>query len=97
MYPLFEHASAINKIRHFAKYIRSSPQRRQKFLNLAPLGNENQKLMVILDVCTRWNSVHDMLVRALEVKQSIELFIAIENVPQLIISPGRMGKSAVNH
>ena len=47
MYPHFKHASVINKIRQFAKYVRSS-QRRQKFLNLAPLGNEHQKLMVIL-------------------------------------------------
>ena len=86
MYPHFEDASVINKLRQFAKYVRSS-QRRQKFLNRAPLGNEHQKLMVILDVCTRWNSVHDMLLRALEVKQSIEVIIAIENVPQLIISP----------
>jgi hypothetical protein len=48
--------------------IRSSPQQREKFLAQCKVAGIVEK-MPILDVKTRWNSTHDMLIRAFELKE----------------------------
>lgn len=48
--------------------IRSSPQRRKKFAFQAEAAGL-KGLNLILDVRTRWNSTHDMLERALKMRE----------------------------
>lgn len=53
------------KLRKLIVKIRSSPQRREKFLKACDFENLSSKELII-DVVTRWNSTYDMLQRALE-------------------------------
>ena len=75
----FEAASIIDKIRQLAKYVRSSPQRRQQFLSIVDT-EEGHRLILIKDVTTRWNSVYAMLARALRLQKAIKIFISINDL-----------------
>ncbi|CAG8796190.1 12516_t:CDS:2, partial [Dentiscutata erythropus] len=60
----------IPKLRKLVVKIRSSPQRRERFMRqVKAAGLENCNL--ILDIKTRWNSTYEMLVRALEMHEAI--------------------------
>ncbi|OBZ65066.1 putative AC transposase [Grifola frondosa] len=76
---------AIQKLRLIVRTVRSTPQRKQQWLDevnlsLRSLGDAcdhaEQSLMLILDVVTRWSSTHQMLRRALKYKDTIKAFIA---------------------
>ena len=82
---VIETASIIDKIRQLAKYVRSSPQRRQQFLNITD-NEEGQKLVLIKDVSTRWNSVYTMLARELRLQQTIKIFVSVNNLEDLEIT-----------
>ncbi|OQD94157.1 hypothetical protein PENVUL_c153G05266, partial [Penicillium vulpinum] len=73
-----EIAHTLQRIRALAVYIRASPQRRDSFLALQPDGKRN-KLMLIQDVKTRWNSTYLMLRRAKKLQRYIIQFCAQYN------------------
>jgi phage anti-repressor protein len=52
--------------------IRSSPQRRQKFLT-ACKSTGTKELMLILDIKTRWNSTYEMIQRGILFKQAVDI------------------------
>ncbi|KAF0554872.1 zinc finger bed domain-containing protein ricesleeper 2-like [Gigaspora margarita] len=57
----------IDKIRNLIIKSHSSPQRHQKFLEISSLNNI-KNLSPILDVPTRWNSIYNMIQRALNLR-----------------------------
>ena len=67
----------IGHLQNLVSLIRSSPQRRQAFRNLAGGDSDNKKqnLMVIQNNTTRWNSTYIMLNRALELKDQIQVYV----------------------
>jgi len=74
--------SAIEKLRKIVKAVRSSPQRRQAWLNEVTISLRQTEstlkraLMLILDVKTRWSSTHQMLRQALDHRGIIDDFVA---------------------
>ncbi|CAB4493214.1 unnamed protein product [Rhizophagus irregularis] len=60
--------SLIHKLRTLIKKIKASPQQQEKFKAQCKVANISN-LNVILDVRTRWNSTHDMLMRARTLKE----------------------------
>lgn len=64
----------ISKLRFIVKKLRSSPQQRESFKKHCDAA-EIKFLMVILDVCTRWNSTFYMVERALQLKAAINAWI----------------------
>ena len=58
----------IPRLRKLIVKIRSSPQRREKFAKRCDLYS-SERLNLILDVRTRWNSMYLMLNRALKLKE----------------------------
>jgi hypothetical protein len=60
--------------------IRSSPQLRQAFLEVArstdAIEAADSGLMLILDVVTRWSSTHQMLARAIRLRPVIDRYIS---------------------
>jgi hypothetical protein len=66
-----EISHTLNKVRYLAIYIRGSPQRRDSFTAVQPLG---QGLMPIQDVRTRWNSTFLMLRRVKRLRVYIMKF-----------------------
>src|SRR5579859_5363864 len=63
----------IGKLHNLVRYIRASPQRREKFLQpqLETL-QAIEAFMVRQNNDTRWNSTHDMIKRALELRGTID-------------------------
>ncbi|KAJ7507999.1 hypothetical protein B0H11DRAFT_2217997 [Mycena galericulata] len=75
---------SIKKLRSIIRSIRSSPQRRQAWLEDVKASHSfkagrlgKQPLMLILDVKTRWSSTHQMLRRAIDHRQIITDFSII--------------------
>ncbi|KAJ8515669.1 hypothetical protein ONZ45_g6946 [Pleurotus djamor] len=71
---------AVDKLRRIVRVVRSSPQRRQSWLDevhkaLEQANSTDLALMLILDVKTRWSSTHQMLRRALDYKESVTAFV----------------------
>ncbi|CAB4403650.1 unnamed protein product [Rhizophagus irregularis] len=62
--------SLIHKLRTLIKKIKASPQQQEKFKAQCKVANISN-LNVILDVRTRWNLTHDMLMRARTLKEPI--------------------------
>jgi hypothetical protein len=66
----------IGKLHNLVRYIRASPQRREKFLQLQlETLQAVDAFMVRQNNDTRWNSTHDMIKRALELRGAIDQFI----------------------
>ena len=67
----------IGHIQNLISLIRSSPQRRQAFHRITGTDPDPKKrnLMVIQNNTTRWNSTYNMLVRALELKNHIQVYV----------------------
>ena len=67
----------IGHLQNLVSLIRSSPQRRQAFRSLAggDPGEKKQNLMVLQNNTTRWNSTYNMLNRALELKDQIQVYV----------------------
>jgi hypothetical protein len=72
-YQTREISYTLNKVRYLVVYIRVSPQRREAFNKLQIATNE-QKLLPIQDVKTRWNSTFLMLRRAKRLRGFFTLF-----------------------
>ncbi|KAK5989279.1 Putative AC9 transposase-like protein [Cladobotryum mycophilum] len=79
----------IGKLRNIIKYIRASPQRREKFRNCINESDsleftlyQPSKLEVILNNDTRWNSTFMMIDRALIKQSQIDSFIVHEGIQQ---------------
>ena len=68
----------IGHLQNLITLIRSSPQRRQAFRALtgADPDKKKQNLMVIRNNATRWNSTYDMLARALQLKDHIQIYVS---------------------
>jgi hypothetical protein len=73
----------LNKVRYLAVYIRASPQRREAFIKLQ---SQEQKLMPIQDVRTRWNSTFLMLRRAKRLRDSFGPFCADFNCEEMSLN-----------
>lgn len=77
--------STVNKIRALCKSIEKSPQQQQKFESIMALNPSLVFLKattLVLDVCTRWNSTHKMLQRALDFRTVIVVYVQYEKYPQ---------------
>jgi hypothetical protein len=67
----------IGHLQNLISLIRSSSQRRQTFRSLAggDPDEKKQNLMVLRNNTTRWNSTYNMLSRALELKDQIQVYV----------------------
>jgi hypothetical protein len=67
----------IGHIQNLISLIRSSPQRRQAFRKITGTDSDSKKqnLMLLQNNTTRWNSTYKMLVRALELKSHIQVYV----------------------
>ena len=77
----------IGKLHNVVRYIRESDQRKKRFeriqrVGLDPVEGEKtsrEKTYQLIDDCnTRWNSSHDMICRAIELRNSIDTFLQTE-------------------
>ncbi|XP_028051265.1 zinc finger BED domain-containing protein RICESLEEPER 1-like [Camellia sinensis] len=64
----------VARIRDAVKYVRSSPQREQRFKSCVQKERINHKSSLCLDVQTRWNSTFLMLNTALKFQKAFERF-----------------------
>lgn len=78
-----EIAHTLNKVRYLAIYIRASPQRREAFTSLQP---QEQALMPLQDVRTRWNSTFLMLRRAKRLRDFFGPFCADYNCDEMALN-----------
>ncbi|KAJ5982337.1 hypothetical protein N7451_012437 [Penicillium sp. IBT 35674x] len=78
-----EIADTLNKVRGLAVYINGSPQRKEAFLNLQPNG---QKLVLIQDVRTRWNSTFLMLRQAKRLHITLDEYCSHHDQPHFALS-----------
>ncbi|GMI64575.1 DAYSLEEPER [Hibiscus trionum] len=62
--------ASVTRVRAAVKYVRSSPERLQKFQSCVKEENIDSKALVCLDVETRWNSTYSMLKIALVFKKA---------------------------
>ena len=69
--------SVIKRLRYIVKKLRNSPAQRQKYLGQCELANDD-RLMLILDVPTRWNSTFYMIQRALKVRNGLKNWISTD-------------------
>ncbi|ERF76287.1 hypothetical protein EPUS_04144 [Endocarpon pusillum Z07020] len=67
----------IGHVQNLISLIRSSPQRRQAFRKITGTDPDpnKQNLMLIQNNTTRWNSTYHMLVRVLELKNHIQVYV----------------------
>lgn len=72
-----EGTGVINKLRKVIVKIRSSPQRRQKYLQFCRSSGLDE-LMVILDVKTRWYSTYEMICRAVKMREAIDIYTSCD-------------------
>ena len=71
-------AGFIPRLRKMVVKVRESPQRRERFAHQCKLEGVHPKELVV-DVRTRWNSTHDMIKRALELRGPLDKFAAVES------------------
>lgn len=71
---LKEARSSVHKVREAVKYIRNSPQRLQKFKDIADLVEVETKCALSLDVQTRWNSTYLMFKTSLLYQKAFESY-----------------------
>lgn len=68
----------IAKLQRLVKYIRLTPQRRERFQSIKMLDQLNNaavdKLMVKADNATRWNSLDDAIERSILIKERLDVF-----------------------
>lgn len=77
--------STVKKFRALSKIIKELPQQQQKsesMLALNPSLVSLKATTIILDACTRCNSTHETLQRALNFKTAIVLYVQSEKYPQ---------------
>lgn len=65
-------APSISRIRSAIKYVRSSPARMNNFKKCVQISKVEEKGLVSLDVCTRWNSTYLMLESAVGFEKAFE-------------------------
>jgi hypothetical protein len=66
---------AIGKLHNIIRYIRASPQRRERFLTIQlDILQTTEAFVVRQNNDTRWNSTYNMIDRALKLRKSIEQF-----------------------
>jgi hypothetical protein len=61
----------ISRLRKLVVKVRESPQRRERFASQCDHDQVPHKELIV-DVCTRWNSTHDMIERALELRKPLD-------------------------
>jgi hAT family C-terminal dimerisation region len=71
---LWQLCGPIGKLHYIVVYILRTPQRRQQFKVAAGGECEPTELMPKRDNSTRWNSIYRMIVRALQLRQQLNLF-----------------------
>ena len=69
----------LTKLRRVVIYIRASHQRRERFEGCCRLNDIDHKEL-ILDVKTRWNSTHDMIERAIELKAAVVAMVQLHDI-----------------
>ena len=81
---LWRKRGPIGKLHNVVVFIRRSPQRREEFkrLQLLDLLQEFEHLQALADNATSWNSTSDIIERALQLKDPIDLFISRQLAPQ---------------
>jgi len=73
---------SIGKLHNIVVFVRKSPQRMEEFLKVqcninteaSDVSTASLLLQVVEDNATRWNSTYNMIYRALQVKDAIDLF-----------------------
>jgi len=77
---------SISKLRALIIKIRASPQRREKYHRQRE-AEKLQKRELLIDVRTRWNSTHDMLLRAIEMRKALQnVALGDTDLPLLVLS-----------
>ena len=73
------------KLHNIVKFIRITPQRREKFLSTDMPDNLDdpslEKLIVMSDNATRWNSAHRMIARAIKLRSRIDTYCSDHRYP----------------
>ncbi|KAG8387749.1 hypothetical protein BUALT_Bualt02G0053700 [Buddleja alternifolia] len=62
----------IKRVRQAVKYVKASPKRKNEFLQYADQERIPRGKMLVLDVCTRWNSTYLMLRSALHYRKAYD-------------------------
>jgi hypothetical protein len=82
---LWRQHGPVGKLHNIVVFIRRTPQRRELFIKISNLEEEDsifmlnhdtKNLQVVQDNNTRWNSTYKMLTRALQKRHEIDSFIA---------------------
>lgn len=74
---LWRKRGPVGKLHNIVVYINRSPQRRQEFeatLQSLDQQDDSNHLQLIADNDTRWNSLYDMIVRALRLRERIDRY-----------------------
>jgi hypothetical protein len=71
-------STLLKRLHFIAKKLRSSPQQRKKFLGQCDLANI-EKLLLILDVVTCWNSTYYMIERELKVRHGLKDWLSTDH------------------
>jgi hypothetical protein len=75
--------ACIAKLRSAVIRIRNSPQRRHELRQEQREADSTSKKELILDTRTRWNSTHDMLKRACELRGPLSNVMQANEIPML--------------
>ena len=68
----------VGKLHNLVVYIQRTPQRRHAFeqiLNSPDQQEDFNHLQLVADNATRWNSLYDMIIRALRLRDKIDKYI----------------------
>ena len=74
---VLEACKVVSKFRHVAKYIKNSPKAKEKVMQFGG-GNaikNRDRVTLLLDVRTRWNSALDMIQSVLKIKSALVTFL----------------------
>ena len=67
-----EYKDLVAKVRKVVKMFRKSPVKNEDNLQVYVFRDHGREISLILDICTRWNSMYQMLKRFYEVRKSVE-------------------------
>jgi hypothetical protein len=67
----------IPRLRNLVVKVRGSPQRRERFAHQCKGAGIHPKELLV-DVRTRWNSTHDMIERALELREPLDIMATLD-------------------
>ncbi|KAL3524831.1 hypothetical protein ACH5RR_013203 [Cinchona calisaya] len=62
----------IQRVRNVVKYVKAYPKRKLEFLQLADQELIPKGKMLVLGICTRWNSTYSMLGSALHIRRAYD-------------------------